>query len=155
MLVVANSREYGCQLYVLCSLSIMILLALFFKADIALIFIVFSAVAKHIDAQFGPTDITRTEGDLNEFIPCPFDGINTPFWKINETFYHYSVLPCPFIPSTSPAGLVITVVDRSISGTSFQCFAPGTGRDTSIMASSVGVLTVVQIPSCMLHVDFM
>lgn len=104
-------------------------------------------VSRFSDAQFGPSDIMRTEGDLNEFIPCPFDGVSTPFWRINDTFYHSSILPCPFIASTSPTGLVITVVDRSISGTSFQCFAAGSG---SVMESSIGVLTVIPDPLCML-----
>ena len=106
------------------------------------------------DAQFGPSDITRVEGERNEFIPCPFDGINTPFWRINDTFYHFSILPCPFIASISPVGLVITVVDRTISGTSFQCFAAGTGLDTSVMASTVGVLTVIPDPLCMYNYNY-
>jgi hypothetical protein len=110
---------------------------------------VFSSLVTHTDAQFGPSDITTVEGEQNQFIPCPFDGINTPFWRINDTLYHFSVLPCPFIASTSPVGLVITMVDRTISGTSFQCFAAGTGSDTSVMASTVGVLTVIiQDPLC-------
>ena len=102
--------------------------------------------------QIGPSDITRMEGERNEFIPCPFDGINTPFWRINDTFYHFSILPCPFIASISPVGLVISVVDRTISGTSFQCFAAGTGQDPSVQASTIGVLTVLPDPLCMLYV---
>ena len=111
--------------------------------------VVFSPAVTEAQVISGPSDFTRTEGEMNEFVPCPFDGDNTPFWKINGIFYHFTRLPCPFIASTSPVGLVITVVDRSISGTSFQCFAPGNGQDTSVMASSIGVLTVNPNPSCM------
>lgn len=107
--------------------------------------------SENTDAQviIGPTDLTREEGERDEFIPCPFNGDNTPFWKINGTFYHFTALPCPFMATTSPVGLVISMVDRSINGTSFQCFAPGAGSDTSVMASSIGVFTVAANPLCM------
>lgn len=98
---------------------------------------------------FGPSNIERTEGNVNEFIPCPFDGTTTtPFWKINDTFYYHTRLPRPFIASTSPSGLLITVVEKSISGTSFQCFAAGIGPGAAVMRSSVGVLTVIPDPKC-------
>ena len=101
-----------------------------------------------VETQFGPRNIERTEGNTNEFIPCPFDGTSTPFWKINNTFYYHTRLPRPFIASTSPSGLLIMVVERPISGTSFQCFAAGIGPGASVMRSSIGVLTVIPDPQC-------
>ena len=97
-------------------------------------------------SQFGPSNIVRTEGNTNEFIPCPFDRSTTPFWKINDTFYYHTRLPCPFIASTRPYGLLITVVERSLSGTSFQCFSAGTGTGASVLRSTIGVLTVTPDP---------
>ena len=100
------------------------------------------------ETQFGPRNIERTEGNTNEFIPCPFVGTTTPFWKINDAFYYHTRLPRPFIASSSPSGLLITVVERSINGTSFQCFSAGTGPGASVMNSSVGVLIVKPDPQC-------
>lgn len=96
------------------------------------------------EAQIGPTDITRIEGQTNEFIPCPYGDENTAAsWRINNTFYHHTRLPCPFIVASN--GILIPVLDRSISGTSFQCFA--TSSDGQLLSSSVGVLTVLPDPS--------
>ena len=127
-------------------------LLFFFYAELAALTCIIVLQSQNTEAQVviaGPTNLTRAEGTRNEFIPCPFDRENTPFWKINATFYHFTALPCPFIASTSPVGLVISMVDRSINGTSFQCFAPGAGSDTSVMASSIGVFTVAANPLCM------
>ena len=100
-----------------------------------------------------PSNITRTEGQTSVIIPCPpsfVAGNVIPFWKINETFYHHSRLPCPFIASASGA-LIITVVDSTLNGTSFQCFAPPGIRDVPVIArrSDVGLLTVTPDPSRM------
>ena len=84
---------------------------------------------------------------MNEFVPCPFDGLATPFWKINNTFYHTIQLPYPFIASTSPSGLVIQSVDRFLTGTSLQCFAAsGSESSPRALKSSVGIVTVIFDP---------
>ena len=105
------------------------------------------------EAQLGPEDLRRTEGERNVIIPCPFVGSITPLWKINDNFYHHSRLPYPFISANALSALIITVVDRSLNGTSFQCFAPGV-QDTSPRTSSVGVLTVIPDPLCMLVTSY-
>ena len=90
---------------------------------------------------FGPRNITRTEGTANDVtILCQFYPIQaTPVWKINDTIYYFSDVPQPFIVSQSGRDIFIPVVDSSLDGTSFQCFNPG----NDIISSSIGVLTVI------------
>ena len=96
----------------------------------------------------GPQDITRMEGDTDVFIPCPFNGLETPYWKINNIFYSATQLQYPFVSlSNNQSGLTILLIHRSLNGTSFQCFvAPGVGSDPTPLQSTQGVLTVLYDP---------
>ena len=96
----------------------------------------------------GPTNITRSEGDVNEFIPCPFDGlVATPFWRIDDTLYHITQLPYPFVSSSNSSGIIIKSITRYLNGTILQCFvASGLKSDPRPVGSSVGILTVIFDP---------
>ena len=96
----------------------------------------------------GPTNITRAEGDVDEFIPCPFDGQEaTPFWNINSVVYHTTQLPYPFVTSYNSTGVIIKSISRYLNGTTIQCFvASGTRSDSRPRRSSLGILTVIFDP---------
>lgn len=85
-------------------------------------------------------NITRAEGEVNVFIPCPLSdtGSTNPIWKINETYYEVYNLPRKFRPATY--GILITRVDGGMNGTTFQCI------DEHNFESTVGMLTVEQAP---------
>ena len=86
---------------------------------------------------FGPTNITRLEGERNVFIPCPFtDGLYQIIWQINGNVYTKYDLPewC----TTYAFGLLIRDIDIRLNMTSFRCLYPG----TTTKVSSLGVLTV-------------
>jgi hypothetical protein len=96
----------------------------------------------------GPTNITRAEGDVDEFIPCPFDGQeNAPFWSINDVIYHTTQLPFPFVTSDNSTGIVIKSISRHLNGTILQCYvASGSQTDLRPRRSSLGILTVTFDP---------
>lgn len=99
----------------------------------------------------GPQDITRKEGDTDVFIPCPFNDLEIPFWKINGTFYSATQLQYPFLSlsgdSNNQSGIVILLIHRSLNGTTFQCLvAPGVGSDPTPLKSTQIVLTVLYNP---------
>ena len=96
----------------------------------------------------GPRSVTRAEGDVDEFIPCPFDGLEyTPFGGINGRIYHSTQLPLPFVTSDNSTGIIIKLITRHLNGTTLQCFvASGSQSDPTPRRSSLGVLTVVFDP---------
>lgn len=72
-----------------------------------------------------------------------------PFWKINDAYYHISQLYYPFALSANASGLLIKLIERSLNGTFFQCFAAsGSNSDpTPLQQSTVGILTVDYDPA--------
>ena len=69
---------------------------------------------------------------------CSFEGsVRIPDWKINETIYYWEYIPDPFMFDTSDFSLNIQNVQRSLSGTTFQCVLPGLAN------SSLGYLIVL------------
>ena len=92
---------------------------------------------------FGPRNITRTEGSNDVTIPC-HSSQATPFWKIKHITYYFSDVPPPFMASQSGRSITIPIIDLSLNGTSFQCFAPSSGDDL-LISSSIGVLTVTAV----------
>ena len=88
----------------------------------------------------GPTNITRTEGELNVFIPCPLSGYILPIWKINGYVYEVYQLPDPYTPAYG--GIYVTVVSRDLNGTTFQCYTQGE-NGYKLDVSPLGILTVI------------
>ena len=88
----------------------------------------------------GPTNITRSEGERNVFIPCPLSGLVLPIWKINGYFYELYQLPEQYTPAYG--GVYIQIISRQLNGTTFQCFTQN-GNAYILEASSIGILTVV------------
>ena len=94
----------------------------------------------------GPRNISRTEGTQDTIIPCYHSYYSvqaTPFWKIKGTVYYYSDVPPPFVVSKSGREIDIPVIDSTLNGTSFQCFASSSSGD-ELVSSSVGVITVTE-----------
>ena len=92
-----------------------------------------------IQAQ-GPRNITRGEGELSVFFPCPFELQPTPpIWRINGT--DYTVATLPSIYSLSPSGLFVNRVDKCLDQTTFQCIDTSDSRLEG-RESSVGTLRV-------------
>ena len=90
-----------------------------------------------------PRHMAVAEGNMRVFIPCPFGGSITPYWKINATFYYHSRLPRPFIATTKPRGLIIETIDRYLDGICLQCFvASGSSSDARALASPKTMIDV-------------
>ena len=88
----------------------------------------------------GPTNITRSEGEYNVFVPCPLSGLVLPVWNINGYFYDLYQLPEQYTPAYG--GIYIQVVSRELNGTKFQCYTLSESGYI-LAASSVGILTVI------------
>ena len=87
-----------------------------------------------------PSNITRSAGETDVFIPCPFEFRPAPsIWRINGTDYTTATLPS--IYSWTPGGLFISVADPCLNQTSFQCIDTSYGG-LQAQESSIGILTV-------------
>lgn len=92
--------------------------------------------------RMGPRNITRIEGELDVFIPCPLSGFVLPVWKINGYVYELFQLPELFTPAYG--GIYIETITRQLNGTTMQCFV-STGKDGIVESSLIGMLTVVTL----------
>lgn len=99
-----------------------------------------------VNSNIGPRDITRAEREIDVYVPCPFAGPYSPSWKINNIVYEAFNLPERFIPASY--GLLITVIEKDMDGTTFQCLVY-TGVNYTIQYSSIGKLTVVKTKDIM------
>lgn len=94
-----------------------------------------------------PLNITRKEGERNIHIDCPFSTTSAPFWRINNS--QYGSLPSSLIYPTV-YGITLTAVNVALNQTTFQCLAPS-GTGTNVLASEVGVLTVIESSKLIRH----
>lgn len=89
---------------------------------------------------FGPTDITRREGEDDVVFICPSIESQVPIWKINDCIYGVTNLPHPFLAAYD--NLLILFVDLSMDQFTFQCFIHSDKPGPDVSPSTIGRLNV-------------
>ena len=86
-------------------------------------------------------NITRIAGEMDVFIPCPYETRSTSsIWRINGTDYTAVTLPSMY--SLTPGGLFIITIHICLDQVSFQCIDISS-NSLQQDVSEVGVLTVI------------
>lgn len=93
-------------------------------------------------SNIGPRNITRTEGEVNVYIPCPFPGSFSPIWIISGM--HYEAFNLPENMYSVSFGLLIKYVTKEMDGKTFQCILQA-DVENGFYSSSIGILTVEEL----------